>query len=164
MAIKEVSGDILLSKSVAIAHGVAPLDDFKQGLALALREQWPSMYKDFRHYCQSTSPRPGTVWSWKGPNAPIIISLLTQEAAPHGVGHPGRATLPHVNHALHALVKEIKDQKITSLAMTRLATGVGGLKWEEVRPLIVDILGALSVPVYVYATYQQGIAAVETWP
>ena len=42
--IQEVSGDILLSKAHAIAHGIAPNDDFHSGLALALRmlgmSQW----------------------------------------------------------------------------------------------------------------------------
>jgi len=80
--IKEVTGDILLSKAAAIAHGVAPNDDFKQGLALALREQWPSMYKDFRHYCRTASPKTGTLWSWKGPQSPVLISLFTQDSAP----------------------------------------------------------------------------------
>ena len=32
--ISEVSGDILLSKAQVIAHGIAPNDPFKQGLAL----------------------------------------------------------------------------------------------------------------------------------
>jgi O-acetyl-ADP-ribose deacetylase (regulator of RNase III) len=41
--IKEVSGDILLSKAQVIAHGVAPNDPFHNGLALQLREQWPAM-------------------------------------------------------------------------------------------------------------------------
>jgi O-acetyl-ADP-ribose deacetylase (regulator of RNase III) len=44
-------GDILLSEARAIAHGVAPHDHFNQELALALRENYPSMAKDFRHYC-----------------------------------------------------------------------------------------------------------------
>jgi len=44
--IQEVEGDILLSKAGAVAHGVAPHDNFANGLALALREQWPAMYKD----------------------------------------------------------------------------------------------------------------------
>lgn len=161
MPIKEVSGDILLSKAGAIAHGVAPLDDFKQGLALSLREQWPAMYKDFRHYCQSASPKTGDLWAWKGPNAPVIFNLLTQEPAPHGQGHPGRATVPNVNRALHALKKEVQTQGVKSLAITRLATGVGGLNWDEVRPLIADILGDLKIPVYVYATYQKGVQAQE---
>lgn len=164
MPMKEVSGDILLSKAGAVAHGVAPLDDFKQGLALALREQWPGMYRDFRHYCQSVNPKTGGVWAWKGSNAPVIFNLFTQEAAPHGQGHPGRATVPNVNHALHALKKEVLAQGVKSLAITRLATGVGGLKWETVQPLIATILGDLPIPVYVYSTYQKGTAAAETWP
>ena len=61
--LKEVSGDILLSTAGAIAHGIAPHDHFKQGLALSLREQWPGMYKDFRHYCQTYTPKPGGAWS-----------------------------------------------------------------------------------------------------
>ena len=51
--IKQVSGDILLSKARLIAHGVAPNDDHAQGLAHSLREYAPAMYKDFRHYCKT---------------------------------------------------------------------------------------------------------------
>ncbi len=47
--IYEVSGDILLSEARAIAHGVAPNDNFANRLpALSLREHWPALYKDFR--------------------------------------------------------------------------------------------------------------------
>ena len=34
--IKEVSGDILLTKAEVTAHGIAPMDDFKSGLASRL--------------------------------------------------------------------------------------------------------------------------------
>ena len=40
--IKEVSGDIMLSKAQVIAHGVAPHDHFDNGLALSLRQDYPS--------------------------------------------------------------------------------------------------------------------------
>jgi O-acetyl-ADP-ribose deacetylase (regulator of RNase III) len=46
--LKEVAGDILLTKADALAHGVAPNDNFANGLALALRERWPAMYKDVK--------------------------------------------------------------------------------------------------------------------
>ena len=52
--IHEVSGDILLTKAQGIAHGIAPNDHFGQGLALALREKWPMMAKDFRHYANQS--------------------------------------------------------------------------------------------------------------
>ena len=55
--LKEVSGDILLTGAEAVAHGVAPNDNFASGLALSLRERWPAMYKDFRHYSQTFTPK-----------------------------------------------------------------------------------------------------------
>lgn len=159
--IKEVAGDVLLTKAYAIAHGIAPHDDFKQGLALSLREQWPGMYKDFRHYCQTYNPKPGSLWSWKGPGSPVIVNLFTQEPAEDRRGTPGKATIPYLNHVLQALKKEIAAQQITSLALPRLATGVGGLSWDQVRPLIEQTLGDAGIPVYVYSTYRKGVAAAE---
>jgi len=154
--IREVQGDILLSKSDAIAHGIAVDDDFKQGLALSLREQWPSLYKDFRHYCHTRSPKQGTLWTWKGPGSAAIINLFTQ-AAPRNPGdHPGRASTAAVGHTLRELAHEVKEKGYKSLALTRLATGVGGLDWEEVKPMVEQHLGGLDIPVYVYTTYVQG--------
>ena len=77
----EVSGDILLSRARAIAHGVAPNDDYNQGLAHALRENWPAMYKDFRHYCHTTHPKSGTMWAWAGADGKQVVSLFTQDAS-----------------------------------------------------------------------------------
>ena len=88
--LKEVAGDILLTKAEALAHGVAPNDNFANGLALALRERWPAMYKDFRHYSQTVAPKTGELWTWAGVGGVWIVD--TQEpAASHGA-NPGRAT------------------------------------------------------------------------
>ena len=57
--LKEVAGDILLTKAEALAHGVAPNHDFAKGVALALRVRWPVMYKSFRHYFQTFTPKTG---------------------------------------------------------------------------------------------------------
>jgi len=40
VVLHQVTGDILLSKAAANAHGVGPHDNFAQGPALSLREQW----------------------------------------------------------------------------------------------------------------------------
>jgi O-acetyl-ADP-ribose deacetylase (regulator of RNase III) len=55
----------------------------------------------------------------------------------------------------------IEGEKIKRVALPRLATGVGGLDWKEVKPLIEKHLGHLSVLIYVYATYQPGVKATE---
>ena len=158
--IHEVSGDILLSKAQAIAHGVAPNDHFDQGLALALREKWPAMAKDFRHFATTHHPKAGSMWVWGGFGT-RIFNLLTQEGE---IGHgtrPGKATVANVNHALRALQHELEKGEVTSLALPKLATGVGGLDWAEVKPIIASHLGGLKIPVFVYTEYHKGVEAKE---
>lgn len=158
--IQEVAGDILLSQAQVIAHGIAPNDHFASGLALSLRERWPAMYKDFRHYTHQSHPKPGTVWMWGGPSVRIAC-LLTQEPAPSERQHPGKATLSNVHHCLQALRKECEAQGFQSLALPKLATGVGGLTWSDVRSQIEQDLGDLDIPIILYTDYQANVAAPE---
>jgi O-acetyl-ADP-ribose deacetylase (regulator of RNase III) len=160
MMITDVAGDIVLS-TAAVAHGVAPNDNFASGLALALRTRWPGMYKDFRHFCQVSSPKPGELWVWSGPGGVRIVNLFTQDPPPAHGENPGKARLESVNHCLRALRKAIDSEKLTSLALPRLATGVGGLDWKDVRPLIDRHLGDALIPVFVYATYHPEVKAPE---
>ncbi len=159
--IRYVSGDILMSNAQAIAHGVAPNDDFGQGLAHTLREFLPAMYKDFRHYCQSQHPKEGGLWTWAGAEGPRLVALFTQEGAYGHGAKPGKASVANVNHALKALAKECRREGWISVALPRLATGVGGLDWDEVKPLIEHHLGDLGIPVIVYETYRPNVAAEE---
>jgi len=158
--ITKVRGDILLSDARAIAHGVAPHDHFNQGLALALRERHPAMAKDFRHYCHQDNPKPGHAWLWAGPER-VIINLMTQEPPSDNKAHPGKATAHNVDHALKELRAILKREKIPSVALPKLATGVGGLDWDEVEPLIESHLGDLEIPVFVYVTYEKDTKAIE---
>jgi O-acetyl-ADP-ribose deacetylase (regulator of RNase III) len=156
-----VEGDILLTDAQVIAHGIAPNDDFKQGLALALRERWPAMVKDFRHYCHTDKPEAGGAWMWGAPGGIRIVNLLTQEAAAAPGGRPGRAQPQHVHHALKALREMAQAEKFESIALPRLASGVGAMEWEEVLPEIRKYLGDLGIPVVVYTTYARGVKAEE---
>ncbi len=153
--IHEVSGDILFTKAQAIAHGISPNDSFDQGLARALRERWPIMHKDYRHFAHQKHPKPGDLWEWGGFGV-RIFNLITQDGGFEHGDKPGRATLSHVEHCLKTLHKKLIEDEITSVALPRLATGVGGLEWEEVRPLVFKHLGDLAIPVVLYSTYHPG--------
>lgn len=159
--IKEVSGDILLSKAEALVHGVAPNDDFKSGLAFSLKEQWPSLYKDFRNFSHKNHPKEGTAWTWMNAEGQKIINLFTQEHAKGHGSHPGKAKTSYVNHSLKELRKVIEKENIKSVALPKIATGVGSLPWDEVKPLIDSNLGDLNIPVYIYTTFKKGEQASE---
>ncbi len=157
--IHEVAGDILLTRAQAIAHGVAPNDHFASGLALSLRERWPSMAKDFRHYSRTTHPQTGTLWAWMGADGKRIVNLLTQDGEHEDT--PGPARIESVHRALRALRQLIESEKITSLALPKLATGAGRLAWKDVFPLVQQSLGELKIPVFVYSAYHAGVQAQE---
>ena len=151
-----------MTKAQTIAHGVAPNDHFDNGLALALRQRWPAVAKDFRHHAHQTYPKPGEIWVWSGVGGIQIFNLITQEGE-HGHGaKPGRATLSNVNHCLRRLRHELEKCEVSSLALPKLTTGVGSLQWSEVYPLIQKHLSDLSMPIYIYTTYHQGQQASES--
>ncbi|MBV2234583.1 MAG: macro domain-containing protein [Sterolibacterium sp.] len=164
--IREVEGDILLSRADVIAHGIATNDPFDSGLALALRERFPSMVKDYRHAMHAKAPETGQIWAWRGVSEDGstrgIINLLTQGMQSQDKSaRPVKALLEDVNHCLRALARHVQDNGIKSLALPRLATGVGALPWNDVKPLIQQHLGHLGIPVLVYEVYRQGTPADE---
>ena len=159
--IHELSGDILFSGARAIVQGVAPNDDFHHGLALQLRERMPAMYKDFRHYCQTKHPKSGGLWTWMSADGRFIVNLFTQDGSYDHGGKPGKPKLSHVNHSLRALRDFVQEEKVDNLALPRLACGMTGLDWNDVRPLIEKQLGDLGIPIYIYTTYQKGVKAGE---
>jgi len=159
--IYQVSGDILLTEAQVIVHGVAANDPMNQGLALLLHEKYPSMHKDYHHWCHHQHPKAGSAWAWGGPDGVRIVNLITQEGGYGKGAHPGKASVKHVRASLKELVKMVQRERFSSIALPRLATGVGGLAWEEVEPLIEDILGGLDIPVYVYVEYHAHTQAKE---
>ena len=74
---------------------------------------------------------------------------------------PGKATLENVSRALKALARHLRNEKVKSVALPRLATGVGGLEWSAVKPLVHQHLADLGVPVVVYEVYAKDVQADE---
>jgi O-acetyl-ADP-ribose deacetylase (regulator of RNase III) len=161
--IKEVKGDILMSDSKTIAHCVAPMDHFDSGLALSLRENYPAMVKGFRAYCHTHHPKAGEIWVWGGVGGIRIINLMAQEPAPseNYKGHPGKASISSLEKTLKNLVKFIETEKPQNVAIPKLATGVGGLEWKDVKQSIIKHLDGLEIPVFVYSNYVKGSKAEE---
>ena len=159
--IYEVEGDILHTQAEAIAHGVAANDPMTQGLAAALHERYPAMHKDFHHWCRQRHPKLGSAWIWSGAGGVRIVNLITQDGGYTHGSKPQQASVSSVNHALRALRKTIADEGLASVALPRLATGVGGLDWADVQPLIHQQLGGVDADIYVYWRYVPGKKAAE---
>jgi O-acetyl-ADP-ribose deacetylase (regulator of RNase III) len=75
-----------------------------------------------------------------------VINLITQDGGYEHGSKPQHATASSVNHALRALRKLIVAEHIASVALPRL----GGLEWDEVKPLIENQLGDVEADIYIY--------------
>lgn len=124
------------------------------------------MVRDYRHAVHAKPLEPGELWAWAGVDAEGrtrgIVNLLTQDMVGDGkAAKPGKATLEYVGRALKSLARHVRDQRVKSVALPRLATGVGGLGWSDVKPLVHQHLGDVGVPVVVYDVYVKGVRADE---
>lgn len=63
----------------------------------------------------------------------------------------GKSRMEDIDAGLKALVEEIKSRQILSIAIPPLGSGLGDLRWPDVRPRIARALGGLSeVNIVVY--------------
>jgi O-acetyl-ADP-ribose deacetylase (regulator of RNase III) len=67
---------------------------------------------------------------------------------------PAKATLENVGHCLRELAKYVQGENVR-VSRCRAATGVGGLDWKDVKPLLVKHLGELGIPVLIYSVYRR---------
>ena len=67
----------------------------------------------------------------------------------HGKGHSGKAKLQYIDKALKKLSYKAIEDKYKSIALPKLGTGIGGLDWKEVYPIIIKHLSDLpSIRIY----------------
>ena len=58
-------------------------------------------------------------------------------------------------------MKELNKENIKSIALTKLATGVGGLDWEDVKKEIDRDLSHYEGKVSLYTLYKKGVKGEE---
>lgn len=159
--IYQVEGDILFSTAHAIVQGVSANDRMNHGLAKTLHEHFPAMHKAFHQWCHQQHPKTGEIWVWDGLKDKLIVNLIIKDGGYNNVPTSTKVTVSAIRHALHALKKRAVKDKISSIALPRLATATGGLTWEEVFPVIESELGELGIPIYIYANFIPHQRAIE---
>lgn len=159
--IYEVEGDILMSRAAVIAQGVSVNDPMTSGLARKLQEKFPTMRDEFNEWCEETKPKPGAIWLWGGAGKTKVLNLLVGEEADPELTRPSRPNKIAVNQAFRAMNKLVVDERLTSIAMPKIGSGVGGIDWLEVKGMMHSQLGELLIPLFVYVTELDGLLASE---
>lgn len=141
-------GDILHARTEALVNTVNCVGIMGRGIALQFRKEFPENYKTYRAACDRKELRVGQMLVFdlnRFENPRFVINFPTKRH------WKGRSKIEDIRAGLESLVREVRQRRISSLAIPPLGCGLGGLDWNEVRPLIETAFLALpEVRVLVY--------------
>ncbi len=135
------SGDILSEDAEALVNTVNCVGVMGRGIALQFKKAFPGNFKAYAAACKRDEVKPGHMFvheTGQLTNPRYIVNFPTKRH------WRGKSRMEDIEAGLVALVREITDRDIRSIAIPPLGSGLGGLKWGQVRSKIADALDGLE--------------------
>jgi O-acetyl-ADP-ribose deacetylase (regulator of RNase III) len=126
-------GNLLEEDAEALVNAVNCVGVMGKGIALQFKQAFPENFQQYKKACDAKEVQPGrmfTVPTGKLFNPKYIINFPTKRHWRE------QSKIEYVQTGLKALVAEVQQLGITSIAIPALGCGNGGLDWLEVKPLI----------------------------
>jgi O-acetyl-ADP-ribose deacetylase (regulator of RNase III) len=133
--ITEQTGDLLKVEAEALVNPVNCVGTMGKGLALQFRGEFHENYDLYREACGRNEVRLGEMFVYETHFTVLPKYIINFPTKQHW-RQPSE--LRDIKSGLTALVRTVRDRRIKSIAIPRLGCGNGGLKWDSVRPLIVE--------------------------
>lgn len=155
--IRFTQGDILKADTEALVNTVNCVGVMGRGIALQFKNTFPENFKAYEMACSSGEVQPGRMFVFDtGELTPprFIINFPTKRH------WRGKSRIEDIKTGLKALVEEIRARNIRSIAIPPLGSGLGGLDWARVRPLIERALSA--VPEVEAVVFEPGGGPVDS--
>jgi O-acetyl-ADP-ribose deacetylase (regulator of RNase III) len=128
-----MKGDILKADAQALVNTVNCVGIMGRGIALQFRKAFPENFKAYKSACDKELLHPGHM---------LVYDLNRFENPKYVINFPtkrhwkGKSKIEDIQCGLKALVEEVNQHKIRSIAIPPLGCGLGGLKWHQVKPMI----------------------------
>lgn len=130
-------GDIVGTDAEALVNTVNCIGIMGRGIALQFKRSFPSNFLAYAAACKRGDVQPGRMFVFETErltNPRYIINFPTKRH------WRGKSKLADIEKGLEALVVDIKRLGIRSIAIPPLGSGLGGLDWQAVRPMIESAL------------------------
>lgn len=115
------------------------------GVALAFKQLYPEMFKEYRRACRNGTIRPGALHVWKTLMGEWVINFPTKR------DWRDPSCYEDICVGLEALRNYLQEQGPITVALPALGCGHGGLDWDRVSSMIEDKLGDLDARILVFA-------------
>ena len=139
--IRFTTGDILNEDAEALVNTVNCVGVMGRGVALQFKKAFPENFRAYAEACQRGEVRPGRMFVFKTgalTNPRYIINFPTKRH------WRGGSRIEDIKNGLKDLKRVIQESGIRSVAVPPLGSGLGGLRWSDVRPRIEQALRAFE--------------------
>jgi len=121
------------------------------GLSLEFKNRYPESYHGYMEWCKD-KPTPGSSFSFcrELEKDPVTGKMHNVICLPTKLHYKDPSTLEYVEASLGMFCALQKALNIKSVAMPALGCGLGGLSWYDVKPLMIQYLEKLDIPVEIY--------------
>lgn len=141
-------GDILTADAEALVNTVNCVGVMGRGIAAQFKKKFEANFKAYKKACDAGYLRPGMMLVYdsnKFLNPRYVINFPTKDH------WRANSKIEDIESGLIALVEEVRNRNIRSIAIPPLGCGLGGLDWAVVRPMIEQAFSELpDVHVLVY--------------
>ena len=135
------TGDVLAEDAEALVNTVNCVGVMGRGVALQFKNAFPENFSAYAAACDQKLVQPGSMFVFETnqlTNPRYIINFPTKRH------WRGKSRMEDIDSGLEALVREIRNRNIRSIAIPPLGSGLGGLNWSEVRAKIEEALRGLE--------------------
>ena len=135
------TGDLLAEDAEALVNAVNCVGVMGRGIPLQFKKAFPENFWACSEACKRNEVRPGRMFVFETrqlANPRYIVNFPTKRH------WRGKSRMEDIEEGLRALVDVIRERNIRSIAIPALASGLGGLAWDEVRPRIEASLHSLD--------------------
>lgn len=153
------TGDILQADAEVLVNTVNCVGVMGRGIALQFKNTFPANFAAYAVACDRKELEPGRMfWFATGfiGNPKYIVNFPTKRH------WRGKSRVEDILSGLHALASDIRERTVRSIAVPPLGSGLGGLDWADVKPLVVQALESVpNLQVMVYEPRNEAGDTVE---
>ena len=146
--IEYAKGNLLVADAEALVNTVNCVGYMGKGIALQFKQAFPANFKAYENACRAHEVKPGHMFIFETGsmvNPKYIINFPTKRH------WRGNSRIEDIESGLKVLIEEVKRLGIRSIAVPPLGSGLGGLDWNVVRPMIEQAFAELpDVQVLLY--------------
>lgn len=125
-------------KDKHVAIEVSQDEHYKSPYLKSLKESWPSLAKDYRHYCHTSSPKTGDLWTWTSPEGQMFFHLVLDEKGSDT--HPGHLVngerLQSFKKAIKKLKKVAEDSELKEVELPKVGFHFSDQEFDLARMML----------------------------